>query len=835
MKDHRPTLPEPAFDSIPNAELSADQMLHLPLVILPEQVVFPYMTTTLVLDTPAAVAATEYALEHQQTLMVTLRRRDQPAGTPLTDTMHLIGMEIAPQRLRSVSAHLKTVMVEGRRRLRVVEITGTEPFIRVRAEPVTDASDDEDQVYAGREAVLSLFQQMVDMDDDMPDEMVDYIFLLESPSALVEALAPGLEMDVDARQALLEETSIVKRLELVAIQLGKEINRLEIEDEVHDRVNEEINKVQREMYLREQMRVIQDELGEGEEDVFNQEIDELRQRIQAADLPAEVLERTLKEASRLAIMAPMSPESGVIRTYIDWLLSLPWQHSSKDNLNILNAEKVLNKAHYGLDKVKDRVLEHIAVRKLARDKMKSPILCFVGPPGVGKTSLGQSIAEALGRKFVRVSLGGVHDEAEIRGHRRTYIGALPGRIIQTLKRAGTKNPVFMLDEIDKLTEDYRGDPSAALLEVLDPEQNKEFVDHYLEVPYDLSEVLFIATANDLYPLQDALEDRLEIIEFRAYTEEEKLEIARRFLIPRQLEAHGLAKRGILFTMPALQTLIQQYTLEAGVRNLEREIGGICRKITRLVATRKKYPKRITPDIVEKFLGPPYVFKTRLNREDHIGLATGLVWSASGGDVQIIEASLLPGKGSLTLTGSLGDVLQESAQTALSYMRARAKDFGVPYDDFENYDVHIHMPEGSVPKEGPSAGITLATAIISVFTERPIRSDTAMTGEVTLRGHVLPVGGVKEKVLAARRHGLKKVILPADNQKDLVDVPKQVLRDLQITFVEHMQQVIDLMLLEAPAQRQRDLDAQALEERETADEDAPQKPRARRRKKDADDA
>jgi ATP-dependent Lon protease len=443
--------------------------------------------------------------------------------------------------------------------------------------------------------------------------------------------------------------------------------------------------------------------------------------------------------------------------------------------------------------------------------------------------MGKSIAEALGREFVRVSLGGIHDEAEIRGHRRTYIGALPGRIIQTIKRAGTKNPVFMLDEIDKMTEDYRGDPAAALLEVLDPEQNKEFVDHYLDLPYDLSEVLFIATANDLYPLPAALEDRMEVIEFRAYTEEEKLEIAKRFLIPKQLEAHGLLRRGITFQTDALQMLIQQYTLEAGVRNLEREIGSVCRKITRLVATRKSFPKRITPSIVEKLLGPPYVFKTRVNRVDTVGVVTGLTWSSGGGDVQIIEASLLPGKGNLTLTGSLGDVLQESAQTALSYMRSRAKDFGVPHDDFENYDVHIHMPEGAVPKEGPSAGITLATAVISVFTERQIRSDYAMTGEVTLRGNVLPVGGVKEKVLAARRHGIKNVILPEENRKDLVDVPKAALRDMNLTFVNDMQQVLEVILRETPAQRQRDLDAQA---RDDAEGDDPPKKARGRKKKDA---
>jgi ATP-dependent Lon protease len=835
MKDSKLT-GDAAFERIPDARTSADGIIEVPLLILPE-VVLPHTVETLNILSATNMAALEAATRKPQTAIVALRKVAPTADgkTPLLDTFHLIGAEVALVHLPKRNQDGRQVAdAEGRRRVEIIGLTQTEPHIIARARILTDSVNDLDRVMGRREGVFDLFQQVVDMDDEFPSELAEDIFMIEDPSELSDALTAALTLDIAERQRVLELIDVEARLDYVATLLIKEMNRLEIAGEVNNRVNEEISRVQREIYLREQMRVIQTELGEGEEDVFHQEIKELRTSIETAKMPTEVRDRALKEISRLAIMAPMSPESGVIRTYVDWLLSIPWQERSRDNLNMENAERVLNKAHYGLDKVKDRVLEYIAVRKIAREKMKSPILCFVGPPGVGKTSLGKSIAEALGRKFVRVSLGGVHDEAEIRGHRRTYIGALPGRIIQTMKRAGTRNPVFMLDEIDKLTEDYRGDPAAALLEVLDPEQNKEFSDHYLEVDYDLSDVLFIATANDLYPLPEALEDRMEVIEFRAYTEEEKVQIARRFLIPKQLSAHGLARRGITFQTDALEMLIQQYTLEAGVRNLEREIGSVCRKITRLVATEKKFPHRITAETVEKFLGPPYIFKTRVNREDSIGLATGLVWSSGGGDVQVIEASLLPGKGTLTLTGQLGDVLQESATTALSYMRSRARDFDVPYEDFEDYDVHIHMPEGAVPKEGPSAGITLALAIISVFTERKIRSDFAMTGEVTLRGHVLPVGGVKEKVLAARRYGIRNIILPQENKKDLVDVPKTALKDLNIHFVSEMQQVMDLLLLEAPAKRLRDIEADEDDDKDDkGDKDklADAKPKKPRKKKD----
>ncbi|MFQ3672059.1 MAG: endopeptidase La [Aggregatilineales bacterium] len=660
--------------------------------------------------------------------------------------------------------------------------------------------------------LVALYRQMVLLDENIPTSAAEMIIETDDASALTDMIAATLDLPAAQQITLLNTLEVDQRIALLLRELVNRLTTLEAHNELNTRVQSDMSNNQREAYLREQLRIIQGELGES--DPFAAEIIQLRANIQAAGMPPGIEARALTELSRLQQMPYMSPEAGVIRTYIQWLIDVPWSKASRDNLNLRHAEKVLEQAHYGLPKVKERVLEHIAVRKLAGKKMRTPILCFVGPPGVGKTSLGKTIAKALGREFVRVSLGGVRDEAEIRGHRRTYVGALPGRIIETMKQAGTVNPVLLLDEIDKMSEDYRGDPAAALLEVLDPEQNTAFSDHYLEVPYDLSQVLFIATANDLDPLPAALEDRMEVIEFRPYTEEEKVEIARRFLIPKALNAHGLARRKITFQTDAIQLLIRQYTLEAGVRGLEREIANICRKLARLVAAKRPYPRRITPRLVEKYLGAPYIIESRVNREDSIGLVTGLVWSPSGGDTQIIEVTLLPGKGTLTLTGQLGDVLQESAQTALSFMRSKAIDLDVPVDDFENYDVHVHLPEGGVPKDGPSAGIALATGIISAFTEQKVRADYAMTGEITLRGYVLPVGGIKEKVLAARRRKIANIILPADNSKDLVDIPRSALRDVNITFVKHMDEVMEIMLHSAPEQRQRDLQAA---EREADDE------------------
>lgn len=776
----------------------------LPLLVLPGRILLPQQLATLSILHASHSALIAY-LGRQIMSLVILPETEATEGAR-------IGVEASV--LRSTQAGTQQhLLVKLLRRVSVTPSQETTPFPVARVEESPEVPLEKGKM---RELV-ALFRQLMLLDENIPSNAAELILESDDASALTDMIAGTLEMSADLQLRLLQTLEVDQRVALLLQELVTRLNRLEIHSDLNARVQTDLSTSQREAYLREQMRVIQGELGES--DPFEADMLQLKTAIKAAGMPPAVEIRALTELSRLQQMPFMSPESGVIRNYIQWMIDVPWSRTSRDNLSLKHAENVLEKAHYGLTKVKERILEHIAVRKLAGEKMKSPILCFVGPPGVGKTSLGKTIAQALGREFVRVSLGGIRDEAEIRGHRRTYVGALPGRIIETMKLAGTTNPVFMLDEIDKMSEDYRGDPSAALLEVLDPEQNASFSDHYLEVPYDLSQVLFIATANELDPLPEALEDRMEIIEFRAYTEEEKAEIARRFLIPKALKAHGLGRRGISFQSDALLLLIRQYTLEAGVRNLEREVANICRKLARLVASRKAYPRRVTPLLVEKYLGAPYIIESRVNREDSCGLVTGLVWSPSGGDTQVIEVALLPGKGTLTLTGQLGDVLQESAQAALSYMRSRAHDLNVPIDDFEDYDVHIHLPEGGVPKDGPSAGIALAAGIISVFTEQKVRADYAMTGEITLRGHVLPVGGIKEKVLAARRRKITHIILPADNEKDLTDIPKSALRDVRITFVRHMQEVMDLLLHSAPAERQRDILAAEREAEEKADDES----------------
>ena len=794
---------EAQFDAIPNAEVMDTDIIECPVMVLPNQVVYPEVFMPIVTDSDESEKVVAVALEQNQTVIVIAERPTWSDDPGWHEDAYDIGTEVAVGKLHGLNSQPQTVLVQGRRRVEVIEVVPREhPYAVVRARVLQDKVMDRDALDGLTDVVVELFRQCVEYSDTIPEEIVEYVLAIEDYGHLADVIASTILNAVGDRQTVLEHTMVDERLDFLRNVLQAELNRLETREELNSHVHKEMAKVQREMYLREQLRVIQDELGEG--DIFQQEIVELKELIDQADMPDAVYDKASKELSRLSIMAPMSPESGVIRSYLDWLLAMPWNNLTDDRLDVAYAEQVLNEDHYGLKKVKDRILEYIAVRKLAQDKMKSPILCFVGPPGVGKTSLGRSIARALGREFVRVSLGGVRDEAEIRGHRRTYIGALPGRVIQTIRRAKTLNPVIMLDEIDKLGADFRGDPSSALLEVLDPEQNFEFSDHYLEVPFDLSKVLFITTANELYTIPPALEDRMEIIEFRGYTEEEKIKIAEQFLLPKQIEAHGLAEHGIRMEVGALQTLIREYTHEAGVRNFEREIANVVRKIARQVAMDKKSPKRVTAKQVNDYLGPPYYIATRANKTDSVGIATGLVWTSAGGDVQTIEISLIPGKGNVILTGQLGDVLQESAQAAMTYLRSRADEYGVPHDDFENYDLHLHMPEGAVPKDGPSAGITLAVAMISAFTERPVRSDFAMTGEVTLRGHVLPIGGTMEKVLAARRNHILDVIIPLENQKDLVELPKPVLKSMNVHMVETMEQVLDLVLLDAPKERERDM-------------------------------
>jgi ATP-dependent Lon protease len=638
---------------------------------------------------------------------------------------------------------------------------------------------------------LELFQKCVQLNRSLPDEAYLYALNIDEPGWLADMIVTTISPPLDERLKILQMLNPSERLKHVVALLAQEADVLELEDQIHTRAQSEVDRTQREFYLREQMRIIQNELGES--DPWVREVSDLRKRVEGISLPEEVMLRALKEIDRLNQMPPMSPEVGIIRTYIDWILDLPWTTTTEDNLDVPHAAEILEQYHYGLPRAKDRILEYIAVRSLKPKRSKQPILCFVGPPGTGKTSLGRSIAEALGRKFVRLSLGGVRDEAEIRGHRRTYIGALPGRILQTMRRAGTINPLFMLDEVDKLGQDFRGDPSSALLEVLDPEQNHAFSDHYLELAYDLSKVMFITTANYIGPIPSALLDRMEVIEFPGYIEEEKLEIAHRFLIPRQLEEAGLDDDKLRFQDQALKRIVREYTYEAGVRNFEREIGMICRKIARIKAEGKPFPTRVTPAAMEKFLGPPQFFNQEAERQDEVGVATAIAWTENGGEIMPVEVLLMDGKGNMQITGQIGNVMQESAQAALSYLKSRSRQFDIDPEEYENLDIHIHIPEGAIPKDGPSAGITICTALVSAYTGREVRKDVGMTGEITLRGHVLPVGGIREKVLSAHRSGLKIVILPKRNAKDLVDVPKRARSEMQLVLVDHIDQVLEVAL------------------------------------------
>lgn len=807
------------FQKIGNALPDKDGYIVCPVVPLRGLVIFPHVITPISTRNPRAMSAIQSALVNRKTVIGVALRDTSVTDVQIKD-LYSIGTEVALSRIIRMPDDNRNVLAQGRRRVEIIEVVQTEPHLMVKARPLPDNDFEQAGLSELTDRVFQLVQQYADLNPGLPEDVVDHLLDVDDPEILSDFVSSALVLSLDEQQRLLEMKTLEDRLQQIVLLLSQEISVLELKDEINSQVQQEMDRSQREIYLREQMRVIQSELGEG--DIFQQEINEVREQIINASLPGEIQEKALKELSRLMMMPPMAPEVGIIRTYIDWLVGLPWKRTSTDNLDIRHAQQILDEDHYGLPKVKDRILEYIAVRKLASNKMKSPILCFVGPPGVGKTSLGKSIARALGREFIRVSLGGVRDEAEIRGHRRTYIGALPGRILQTMRRAGTINPVFILDEIDKLGMDFRGDPASALLEVLDPEQNNSFSDHYLEVPYDLSQVLFITTANDLDPIPDALLDRLEVIEFSGYTDEEKLAISRQFLLPTQLEAHGLQEAKITFDARAIKTLIREYTYEGGVRNLNREIANVCRKIARQLAEDKPYATRITRQKVVELLGPPLFTNRLAHKEDSVGLVTGLVWTYDGGDISVIEASVLPGKGNLLMTGQLGEVMQESVQAALSYVRSRATEFDLPSDDFENYDVHLHLPEGAIPKEGPSAGITLAIAILSAFTERKVRSHYAMTGEITLRGKVLAVGGVKEKVLAARRAGITHVILPSENKKDLADIPKEALEDLHISFVTDMQQVIDKVLLAPPPDgRKRDRDRQE-EEKDDTSETAAQK-------------
>ena len=776
--------------SIPDTIPDQDGVIECPVLPLRDLVVFPHMVSPVFIGRSSSIIAIEEAQINDQTV-IALTQRDPDIEDPEPADFMSVGVEMAVGRLLNMPDGSSSALVQGRRRVELLEFTQFEPFLKARARIVDESTQIYRQVDATMRTVLELFQKCVDLDRSIPEEAHLYALNIEEPGWLADMIVTAIAPPLEERQAFLEKLDPLKRLQMVIKMLAREVDVLELEDEIHTKAQSEVDRTQREYYLLEQMKAIQTELGEG--DLWSREIHELRSRVETTGLPEEVEARAFKELDRLAQMPPMSPEVGIIRTYVEWILDLPWTDATDDNLDVEHAAKVLESEHYGLPRAKERIFEYIAVRKLNPKRLRQPILCFIGPPGTGKTSLGQSIAEALGRKFVRLSLGGVRDEAEIRGHRRTYIGALPGRVLQTMRRAGKVNPLFMLDEIDKLGTDFRGDPAAAMLEVLDPEQNFAFSDHYLELPYDLSKVMFITTANTTGTIPLALLDRMEIIEFPGYIEEEKLEIANLFLIPRQLEENGLEIGEIRFSVPALQRIIREYTYEAGVRSLEREIGRICRKLARSKAEGKRYLKQVGAAEVERFLGPPQFFYMEAELQDEVGVATGVAWTENGGDIMPVEVLLIEGKGNLQITGQIGNVMQESAQAALSYLKSRSRDFGIDPGVYEQVDIHIHIPEGAIPKDGPSAGITMATALSSAFTDREVRREVGMTGEITLRGRVLPVGGVREKVLAAYRAGLKTVVLPRKNLKDLVDVPKRVRSELKIVAVDHLDEVLEVAL------------------------------------------
>jgi ATP-dependent Lon protease len=777
----------------------------LPLLPLRDMVVFPYMMTPIVVGRDRSIKAVEAALSHDDRIVV-VAQHDPEIQEPELDDLYTVGVEMVVGRMLRMPDGTTNILGQGRRRVRILGLNQTQPYIRAQLQALYESH----QVTLGTEAlmraVLALFEKVVQLSHTLPEDAYVAAMNLSEPGPLADLIASLMDLRFEDRQELLEILDPFMRLQRLSILLANELDVLELEYRIHDEVQKEVDRSQREFFLREQMRAIQTELGEV--DVHTAEVQELEEKIAQTEMPEEVRAKAEKELSRLRSMPVAAPEVGIIRTYLDWLLELPWVKATEDNLDIAQVAKSLDANHYGLPKAKERILEYLAVRKLAEGKpsTRSPILCFVGPPGTGKTSLGRSIADALGRGFVRVSLGGIRDEAEIRGHRRTYIGALPGRIIQTMRTAGTVNPLFMLDEIDKVGIDFRGDPAAALLEVLDPEQNHAFSDHYLDVPYDLTKVMFITTANILDPVPPALRDRMEVIEFPGYIEEEKLAIARKFLIPRQLAENGLDKpdRKLSFSDRALRTMIREYTFEAGVRNLEREIANVCRKVARRVAEGRPAPRNVTVQSLAKYLGPPRFLESQRDRSDEIGLALGIAWTEAGGDLLPVEVSLMEGKGSLMLTGQLGEVMQESAQAALSYARSHAHDLGIAGIDFDKLDIHIHVPEGAIPKDGPSAGITMATALISALIQRPVHHDVAMTGEITLRGRVLRIGGFKEKVLAAHRAGLKTVLLPKQNKKDMVEIPRRVRRDLKFVFVDRMEEVLPVALLPeaAPKRGQR---------------------------------
>ncbi len=764
------------------------EVKRVPMMPVRELVIFPQMMNPFIVGREASVRALEEALAGEKKIFLATQH-DASVDDPRPDEIYQVGtLANIVQSVKLPDGNIK-VLVEGAERAKVVQITNDEGFFRASIRIIPSKAEPSPQLEQTASRVTGLFEQYVKLSQSLNYDTMIAAVRVDDPAKLADAIAANLQIPIEEKQELLEIFDPLERLNRIAEILDAETEKLNVDRSINTRVKRQMERAQKEYYLNEKLKAIQKELGRGEAG----ELDQLKKKIETSGMPKEVQEKAMQEMKRLEMMPPMSAESTVSRNYLDWMLAVPWKKRSKEIRDIKRAEQILNEDHYGLEKIKERILEFLAVRQLVKNP-KGSILCFVGPPGVGKTSLAMSIGKATGRKFVRVSLGGVRDEAEIRGHRRTYIGALPGQIIQMMRKAGTVNPVFVLDEVDKMSMDFRGDPSAALMEVLDPELNHAFTDHYLDVEYDLSKVMFVCTANVLHTIPQPLQDRMEVLRLPGYTEQEKLQIAKRFLVPKQREANGIAEENLSFTDEGLLHIIRHYTHEAGVRNLEREVANICRKVARkLVAEGKSARADITPANVSDYLG---ILKYRdiwAEKKNEIGLAVGLAWTEVGGQVLSTEATLMQGKGRLTLTGKLGDVMQESAQAAMSYVRSRSQFFGLPKDFYRHLDIHVHVPEGAIPKDGPSAGITLCTSIVSALTRIPVRCDVAMTGEITLRGKVLPIGGVKEKLMAAHRLGLRTVILPRDNEKDLADVPAEIQAQLSVKLVDTMDEVLRFAL------------------------------------------
>ncbi|HYO82626.1 MAG TPA: endopeptidase La [Bryobacteraceae bacterium] len=771
---------------------------RLPMMPIRDVVIFPFMMTPFVVGRESSVRALEEALAGDKKIFLATQH-DASVDEPRPDEIFGVGtIANIVQSLKLPDGNIK-VLVEGIERAKIVSVNDEEGFFRATVRTQTWKVESGPQLDALTSRVTGLFEQYVKLSQNLNYETMIAAIRVDEPGKLADSVGANLQLNIEEKQELLEIFDPVDRLTRVAEMLDIEIEKLNVDRTIQGRVKRQMERAQKEYYLNEKIKAIQKELGRGEKSEF----DELRKKIEAAGMTKDAYDKSHQELKRLEQMPPMSAESTVSRNYLDWLLAVPWKKKSKEIRDLQFAQQVLESDHYGLEKIKERILEFLAVRRLVKNPRGS-ILCFVGPPGVGKTSLGMSIAKATGRKFVRMSLGGVRDEAEIRGHRRTYFGALPGQIIQMMKKAGTLNPVFMLDEIDKMSMDFRGDPSAALLEVLDPEQNYMFVDHYLDVEYDLSQVFFVATANVMHTIPAALQDRMEVIRLSGYTEIEKMEIARRFLVRKQMEGTGLDENAITFTDQGLQTLVQSYTREAGVRNLEREVGNVCRKVARKVVNAQsgETPQTlaavtITSSAVTELLGPPKFRDLSTDKKSEVGAVTGLAWTEVGGQILTTEATTMEGRGKLSTTGKLGDVMQESAHAAMSYLRSRSHLFGLARDFYRHLDIHVHVPEGAIPKDGPSAGITIATSIVSALTGIPVRGDVAMTGEITLRGRVLPIGGLKEKLLAAHRHGVVEAVLPRDNEKDLPDIPENIRKDMKLHFVDTMDEVLKIALERQP--------------------------------------